>query len=354
MRSLKLMLGITPVFILAAIIESFLTRYTDVPDFIKAILILLSAVFIVGYFGVYPWLKLKKGFDQPLTEVRLAASAPENFNYGQIKNNAEIFKAAFMFYRKYGNQLMMWIGAVTLFMSIGYFFSLDDNSGIRYSVWWEYFLNNLFYALQTPSIPLVLINATGSALVIYRVLSFISMDSKSSANQFDLLSFAQTFVITACVYFILYALEGWGILILILSFVLFLLAVFVQLTEKINLFLGIAETVSLARANFGKAMGLQLILLIIMFSFLMVLTAPIMYFNMSVLQWNFAKTDDWAKYIFRFLDLFVKILGFNLVLPILTACSAYLFFSLRETLTADALKKSISQIGAETSKRTRR
>jgi uncharacterized membrane protein SpoIIM required for sporulation len=354
MRSLKLMLGITPVFILAAIIESFLTRYTDAPDFVKAFLILLSAVFIIGYFGVYPWLKLKKGFDQPLTEVKLTASAPENINYGQIKNNAEIFKTAFMFYRKHGNQLITWIGVVTLFMSIGYFFSLEDNSSIRFTAWWEYFSMNLFYALQTPSIVLVLINAAGSSLVVYRILSLISGESKSSVKRFDLLSFIQTFVIIACAYLILYALEGWGALILILGFVLFLLAAFVQLAEKVNLFLGIAETVSLARANFGQVMGLQLILLIIMFSFLMVLTAPIMYFNMSVLQWNFARTDDWAKYIFRFIDLFVKILGFNLVLPILTACSAYLFFSLRETLTAEFLKKSISQIGSETSKRAKR
>jgi uncharacterized membrane protein SpoIIM required for sporulation len=40
-RSLKLMLGITPVFILAAIIESFLTRYTDAPTLLKLILIIL-------------------------------------------------------------------------------------------------------------------------------------------------------------------------------------------------------------------------------------------------------------------------------------------------------------------------
>jgi uncharacterized membrane protein SpoIIM required for sporulation len=62
MRSLKLMLGITPILILAAIIESFLTRYTEVPDFVRLILILLSGTFIIGYFIVYPWWKSKNGF----------------------------------------------------------------------------------------------------------------------------------------------------------------------------------------------------------------------------------------------------------------------------------------------------
>ncbi len=43
-RSLKLMLGVTPIFVFAAIIESFLTRYTDVPDFIRLLLILCFTV----------------------------------------------------------------------------------------------------------------------------------------------------------------------------------------------------------------------------------------------------------------------------------------------------------------------
>ena len=41
------MLGITPIFVLAAVIESFLTRYTDAPMWLKIVLIVLSATFII-------------------------------------------------------------------------------------------------------------------------------------------------------------------------------------------------------------------------------------------------------------------------------------------------------------------
>src|SRR5690606_14235418 len=91
-RSLKLMLGITPIFVLAAIIESFLTRYTDAPDFLRLLLILLSAAFIVGYFVVYPWMKARRGFDKPLAEVRLPPTLDEPVVIDRIKNNGEILK----------------------------------------------------------------------------------------------------------------------------------------------------------------------------------------------------------------------------------------------------------------------
>ncbi len=73
MRSLKLMLGISPIFVVAGIIESFLTRYTDVPDILRLFLIVLSATFIIGYFVVFPWLKSRRGFDAPLVRSKTTA-----------------------------------------------------------------------------------------------------------------------------------------------------------------------------------------------------------------------------------------------------------------------------------------
>src|SRR6185295_9341162 len=83
-RSLKLMLGIAPVFVLAAVIESFLTRYTDAPAFLKVALILLSAAFIIGYFVIYPWLKSKSGFTVSLKETRLPPTNIEPTNFIRI------------------------------------------------------------------------------------------------------------------------------------------------------------------------------------------------------------------------------------------------------------------------------
>jgi uncharacterized membrane protein SpoIIM required for sporulation len=354
-RSLKLMIGIAPIFVLAGIIESFLTRYTDVPDALKFFLILLSATFIIGYFVVYPWLRLKQGFDIPLVEVRLAPTEKEEVNYHQIKNNAELIRNAFLFYKKYGSKLVSWIATISLGMAVAYFFAADDEGPVRYSLWWQYFLDDLFFALQTPTVVFLLINTLGSTLIVYNILTLINSDAKKSVTKsLDIKSFIQSFIIVGMIYLILLGLEQWGTLLLIFSFMLFLLFVFTQLAEKANLAKGFSRTWSLASANFGQVIGLQLILVMISFSFLLVLSAPLIYINTSVLEWNFAESDTWAKQVIRFITLFIRIFGFNLILPILTACAAYLYFSLKEILSADHLKKSISMIGENLSKKIKR
>ena len=41
-------------FIIAGFIESFLTRHTELPDMLRAAFILLSFVFVIVYFVIYP------------------------------------------------------------------------------------------------------------------------------------------------------------------------------------------------------------------------------------------------------------------------------------------------------------
>lgn len=53
-KGLKIIVGLVPVFIAAGFLESFVTRHTEMPSFIKLAIILLSASFIIYYFVIYP------------------------------------------------------------------------------------------------------------------------------------------------------------------------------------------------------------------------------------------------------------------------------------------------------------
>lgn len=56
-KGLSIMLGITPVIILAALLESFLTRhYQSLLDVSRMVVIVISFAFIIGYYVVYPML----------------------------------------------------------------------------------------------------------------------------------------------------------------------------------------------------------------------------------------------------------------------------------------------------------
>lgn len=60
MDALKIALGLIPVFITAAFIESYLTRLTEMPIYFNLTIIGLSALFIIWYFFYYPYLIHKR------------------------------------------------------------------------------------------------------------------------------------------------------------------------------------------------------------------------------------------------------------------------------------------------------
>lgn len=51
---LKIVVGLVPVFIIAAFLESFITRYTGMPVWLSGLILLFSFLFIIGYFIIYP------------------------------------------------------------------------------------------------------------------------------------------------------------------------------------------------------------------------------------------------------------------------------------------------------------
>jgi len=51
---LKVIMGLMPIFIVAGFIESFVTRYSNMPLIVKLLIIGLSLLFIVYYFIIYP------------------------------------------------------------------------------------------------------------------------------------------------------------------------------------------------------------------------------------------------------------------------------------------------------------
>ena len=53
-RGAKIVFGTIPIFIIAGFLESFVTRLTDLPDFIRLFIILLSLAFVIFYYIIYP------------------------------------------------------------------------------------------------------------------------------------------------------------------------------------------------------------------------------------------------------------------------------------------------------------
>ncbi|GAB4408860.1 MAG: stage II sporulation protein M [Bacteroidia bacterium] len=53
-QGIKILVGLVPVFVLAAFLESYITRLTDMPLLLKLTIIFLSLLFVVWYYWLYP------------------------------------------------------------------------------------------------------------------------------------------------------------------------------------------------------------------------------------------------------------------------------------------------------------
>jgi uncharacterized membrane protein SpoIIM required for sporulation len=350
-RSLKLMLGISPIFVFAAIIESFLTRYTEVPDFIRLLLILASLTLIVGYFVVYPWMKSRTGFEVPIKEAKLAATVEEPVNYKSIKNNAELLKDAFLFYKNKFSKMFPWIFGVSLIVTACRWLMLSQTSQLRFlGEWWQNFFGELLFGMATPNPWFIGINAIANSVVLYVVYKNIVTDAMKEKFRFSIVAFLGIFLVMAVVYGLLYALDGWGAFILFFTYASFLLAAFAPVAYREGFAQGIARSWALMGSNYAQVFILHIVLLLITFSFLVILSAPLVYMYLEIFKWNFAKADTWINDVLYFVELLIKVLSFYLTLPILAACAAYLYYSLSEIMDASYLRESIEAFGTSKSK----
>lgn len=62
MEGLRVIVALVPVFIVAAFLESFITRHTDMPVVLSISILALSLAFIIWYFVIYPIRVQRKGF----------------------------------------------------------------------------------------------------------------------------------------------------------------------------------------------------------------------------------------------------------------------------------------------------
>lgn len=57
---IKIMVSTIPIFILAAFLESYITRLTEMPLLVKLLIILVSLSYILGYYVIYPYFRHHK------------------------------------------------------------------------------------------------------------------------------------------------------------------------------------------------------------------------------------------------------------------------------------------------------
>lgn len=347
-RGVKLLMGIVPILVFAAIIESFLTRYTDVPDWSRATLILFSLAFMLFYFVWYPRRKVKQGklVDEEVNELQESQSLDIQLD-GVVKNASEIMKDTFLYYRKHGKSILrlsfvsaiLYLGVVIVILlpslSIGEF---------NYSDWYLEKISN-FFNYRDHTI-LFLLNT----LFLTGFTTLLLIPIRKEANRPGLkkgLIYMLVNVLIASVFIqtLLFLPDGWRVLGFIMVMPYFVLWVFTMVIGEDNFIQAASKAKQLLSNNLGYFIGVYGLIFLVGTIVLIFINSPFPIFYIDFITWNIPVEEDSLNTSLVIANAFISVFSALIVLPIFMIGLSLSYFSLKEIREAKGLRDKLSIFG---------
>ncbi|HSZ71143.1 MAG TPA: stage II sporulation protein M, partial [Cytophagaceae bacterium] len=343
-NSLKLILGLAPLICLAAFIESFITRYTGTPDWLKALLIIASFLFIAGYFIVLPLRKAKKGFHPSLKPERLESSAPILFDRKKIYDNGYIFKLTFVLLKANFKKIIVPFTILSILYSASATYTLlSSQESNYYSNGW-FFFDRLYNDYTPSSIKYanIVFFSFIFTITIERFMAFLKNGTSYLPDVKDyFLMFCWSIGCSALILsltFLSATLFAWCVVL----FVPFLwLILFVGFYEKNNIFSTLNQSLHLLNNAFLSLWGMFFILFITATIFLCILFSPLWYLYLQFLNWNILLSESNQTFLQTFIPCFMSVIALSFVTFFIMNGIFIKYFSMKEQSEANSLIEKI-------------
>ncbi len=134
LQAVQIFMGVAPVIVLAAINESFLTRYTETPDVVRGLLIAVEFGFMFFYYIYYPRQKAKLGFNIHKRSDEIPPDRTPDIRFGSIKTNGQIFSDSFQLFRSYFLPACALTAIVTILWCAAYFLWVEGFEDVYHEV----------------------------------------------------------------------------------------------------------------------------------------------------------------------------------------------------------------------------
>lgn len=119
-------LGVVPLIIFAGFVESFFTRLTMLPDFLRLIFILSCFFFTFFYFYYLPYRRKKQGAFDQITEPSISRENEISVLFYKAKKGQEVFSDAVNMYLKNWSKYLTLSVTFSILIAIGYLIELFD------------------------------------------------------------------------------------------------------------------------------------------------------------------------------------------------------------------------------------
>lgn len=344
MNGLKIIMGVAPVTLLAAFIEGFLTRHTNIPDAIRFSFILLSLSFVLIYFFWYPRKVAKKTTNlNDIIEANPVFKNHKSFNPNEILNRADLMKQTFREFLKN----FKYFGGLMVLLSIVFAFIIgSDSLNLFYdnaSLWFapiDYF-NYVNYPL------LGVLCLACFVFVKYKQLIFLRKYLNPNPNFIKQNLFYSTLIFSVVLVAFIAVVESGFQLFAFLLFPFFSLISCIIIHQDVSFMKGI----NLMGSLLNRQWSTFIIGMIFSFSISWVLFLTIAYgtqylFIENTLLWILTDNDITASKIKLGIAVFQTSMGFLFYMTLNSIFNSLLFYTLKEVNTAESLITRIHLIKA--------
>ncbi len=357
-RGIKILIGTVPIFIVAGFLEGFVTRHTEMSDLAKWSIIIISFMFIIGYFVVYPFIVAKReNYDDKFVEKPIYQS-PQVLRKYKIRDLGKVFYDSFGFFRmrfkQYGSILVKVILPINILLIIliykngvfsGYLMDQPENLGYAMGLgndfnWIAFVGHTMLFSLNLATVHHALKHLENKSIVSYFGL-WIREVWPFFLKSIPLVALLLVFIGQG---------PGWaiGLSIFVLPFILL---VFYPATAG-NFGNGLSKGMSYGAKSWGITFVVFLMIGVLCFLFSWVyynplfegldfgtiLLSPIIEWHTITALDNFmmVKNIIWAVFYTSFI---------HLLLPLFFSSFAFQFFSMKEQEEGIELNKKLDKFG---------
>ena len=354
-RGLKIMLSLVPVFIVAGLIEGFLTRHTELPDIFRALFIFSCFALIGWYYLWYPLRKARRGFRLELADPLLQPDGDEGVDFHRIQSGGEIFSSAFSFFRRDLGRIMGRSAlAALVFCALVFPFS-GKEPAVLFVFTWEFMgmMKIIPDLIRHPSVAwmpfLQILLFTWLVAGYFRLIRQAAMQDYEGpvATAGNLLLWLKAALGGALLVILLLPQTRLSVLLFLLTAPLVLLWVYVMLWEGRNALQSFGRFFELLLPQLGRYLGFALLLASVGYLFFLLLDSLILWLVFETIGLNFSFSqpvmDNIAAVLLAFLTLFLLFA----LLGAMVYGAALLYFTLLEICDAPYLRNRIEKVNPQ-------
>lgn len=356
-RGMKIMIGVSPFIVVAAFIESFVTRYgTQMHWGWNVAIILVQLLLVVWYFVIYPFQVARKHQFSGRLEEDPIPIQEKAITWYKIRNFGDVFNDTFVFYRKgfsYFGRVLFWL----ILLNIVYaYFAFTSSFYIDFRLEWIDKIGIIFGFNQFFQPILYCCNAlllAANVTAVYHSLKVIKDKEHEQEGfrywpsffRFAARHYWRALPITL-VLLIAWAFLPWFFLILAVFLTPFIFNLaFPGIIEGKKFFQGLGRGFTVSGQGYMLGVGIFCVFLLPAALALLFPELLLDLFKTEVLDWFIVTTVDRYDIVHNIVDGSYYLIMIHLIIPLFLLAFSFLYFSIVEKEEAYGLFQRLEKFG---------